>query len=93
MEVHDDAGVVLGRVHDLLVIRLAQEGERHAVRAERRLDDVGDVVLVFLLVEIVHVLTGELLVLGQVVIRAVGDAPELAPAEREQILKVGRGLG
>ena len=93
MEVHDDAGVVLGLVHDLLVIRLAQEGQRHTVCAERRLDDIGDVVLVFLLVEIVHVLTGELLVLGQVVIRAVGDAPELAPAEREQILKVGRGLG
>ena len=93
MEVHDDAGVVLGLVHDLLVIRLAQEGERHAVGAERRLDDVGDVVLVFLLVEIVHVLTGEFLVLGQVVVRAVGNAPELAPAEREQILKVGRGLG
>ena len=93
MEVHHDAGVVLGLVHDLLVIRLAQEGQRHAVCAERRLDDVGDVVLVLLLIEVVHVLTGELLVLAQVVVRAVGDAPELAPAEREQILKVGRGLG
>ena len=64
VEVHDDAGVVLGLVHDLLVIRLAQEGERHAVCAERRLDDIGDVVLVFLLIEIVHVLAGELLVLA-----------------------------
>ena len=93
MEVHHDAGVVLGLVHDLLVVRLAQEGQRHTVCAKRRLDDIGDVVLVFLLIEVVHVLTRELLVLAQVVVRAVGDAPELAPAEREQILKVGRGLG
>ena len=31
--------------------------------------------------------------LGQVIVGAVGNAPEFAPAEREEELKVGSGLG
>ena len=76
MQVQNDAHVVLRLVNDLFVIRLAQEGQRHAVAAERRLDDVGDIVLVRFLIEIGQVLAGGLLVPLQVIVRAVGDAPE-----------------
>jgi len=91
MEVQHDAGVVFA--DGLLVIRFDKEGQHRAVGAQRGLDDVRDVVLVRLLVEIAHVDAGDLLVLREVVVRAVGDAPELAPAEREDELEVGRGLG
>ena len=93
MQVHHHAHVVLRLVHDLLVIRVAQHGQHAALHAEGRLDDIGDVALVRLGVEVGQILAGGLLVLGQVVIRAVGDAPQLAPAEGEQELEVRRGLG
>jgi hypothetical protein len=57
MEVQHDAGVVFA--HDLLVVRLHQEGQHRAVGAQRGLDDVGDVVLVLLLVEIGQILAGD----------------------------------
>ncbi len=44
-------------------------------------------------VEIGQVLAGGVLVLGQVVVGAVRHAPQLAPAEGEQELKVRGGLG
>ena len=93
MEAHDGADVVLLRVHHFLVIGLHQQGQGHPVRAEGRLDDVGNIVLVLLLVEIGEVLAGVLLVLAQVVIGAVRHAPQLAPAEGEEVLEVGGGLG
>ena len=49
--------------------------------------------LVRLLVEVGHVLAGMILMLLQVVVRAVRNAPELAPAEREEELDIGRRLG
>ena len=76
----------------LLVVGLAQEGQRHAVAAQRGLDDVGDVVLVGLAVEVLEALAGGLLMAAQVVVGAVGDAPQLAPVgEREGVLDVGGG--
>ena len=84
---------VLILADDLFIVSIAQEGEGHAVRAERRLDDVGNILLVGLLIEVLHGDTRGVLVLGQVEVRAVGNAPQLAPAEREQELDVGRGVG
>ena len=52
-----------------------------------------DIVLVLFLVEIGEVLAGVLLMLLEVIIGAVGHAPELAPAEGEHKLKVRGGLG
>ena len=43
---------VLVLAHNLLVVGLAQKGQRHTVAAQGRLDDIGDVVLARLLVEI-----------------------------------------
>ena len=93
MEVHDHALVALGLVHHFLVIGFHQEGQHHAVSTQRGLHHVGDVVLVGLGIEVGHVHTGGVLVLGQVVVGTVGHAPQLAPAEGEHELKVGGSLG
>ena len=78
---------------DLFIIRVAQNGEDGTLNAEGRLDNIGDVMLVLILIVIGQILTGDGLVLGQVVVGAVGNAPELAPAEREEELEVRRCLG
>ena len=77
----------------LLLVSIAQERQHHAVNAQRRLDAVGDVALVRHRVEVFQRLAGVVLMLRQVVIRAVGDAPEFTPAEREQEFEVRRRLG
>ena len=77
----------------LLVIGVDEQRQRHAVGAERRLDDVGDVLRVVLGVEVAHILPAVLGVRLQVEIGAVGHAPQLAPAEREEELEVGRCVG
>ena len=48
---------------------------------------------ILILVKIGQVLSGGVLMLGQVVIGTVRNAPELAPAEWELEFKVGRCLG
>ena len=48
-----------------------------------------DVALAAGLVEVLELLAGELGVLGEVEVAAVGDALELRPADREQVLDVG----
>ena len=93
MEAQDGAHVVLLRVHDLLIVGVAQDGQHGALHAQGGLDDVGDIALVLLLVEVGQVLAGGILMLGQVVVGAVGHAPQLAPAEGEEELEVGGGLG
>ena len=73
----------------LLVVGVDEEGERRAVGARRRLDDVRDVALLGLRVEVLELLAGERRVLREVEVAAVGDALELGPADREQVLDVG----
>ena len=48
---------------DLFIVCLAQECKCNTVAAERRLDDIGDVVLVGLLIEVGKILAGSLLML------------------------------
>ena len=94
VQMQDGADVLLALAvgQMLLVVGLAQESQRHAVAAQRRLDDVGDVVLVGLAVEVLEALAGGLLMAAQVVVGAVGDAPQLAPiGKREGVLDVGGG--
>ena len=89
----DHPHVVLLGVHHLFVIGVAEDGKDRALHAQRGLDDVGDIVLVLVLVVVGQVLARGVLVLGQVVVGAVGHAPQLAPAEGEEELKVGGGFG
>ena len=63
---------------DLLVVGVHQEGQGHAVGAQGGLDDIGDIVLVLLLVEVGEILAGVLLVLLEVVVGAVGQ-PHSSP--------------
>src|SRR5512132_465399 len=70
-----------------------QEGQGRAVGPGRRLDHIGDVAAVGLLVVVGEVLAGELLVLGQVEVGPVGDPLQLRPAEGELVLDVDRPLG
>ena len=94
MQTQDGADIFLALGIDqmLLIVSLAQEGQRHTVAAQRGLDHVGDVVLVGLAVEVLQALAGCLLMAGQVVVGAVCNAPQLAPVgEREGILDIGGG--
>ena len=77
----------------LFLIRVGQESEERALHAQRRLDAVGQELFARGGIEVFHGLAGMLLMLLQIVVRAVGHAPQLAPAEREQVFKVGGRLG
>ena len=70
---------------DLFIVGVAQDREHAALHAERRLDDIGDVFdhVLALALAIDHLHAAGVLMLREVVVRAVGNAPELAPAERE----------
>ena len=96
MEVHDHTDIVVAVLvltHNLLVVGFDQEGQGHTVGAQGRLHHIRNKALALLLVEIGHVFAGGGLVLGQVVVGTVGHAPQLAPTEGEQELKVRGGLG
>ena len=93
METQHHAGVVLFGVHHFLVICVAQEGQDHPVRAQGRLDDIGDIMLAGFLIEVFQLDAGVLAVLTEVVVGAIRDAPQLAPAEGEEKLEIGGGFG
>lgn len=81
MQMQNGADIVVALLilaYDLLVVCLAQKCKSNAVAAEGRLDDVGDVVLVGVLIEIGKILAGSLLMTAEVVIGAVCNAPQLA---------------
>src|SRR5437667_2472079 len=90
MEAEHHARLALDLV---LVVGVHQEGERRAVGARRRLDDVGEVALAPLLVEVGEVLAAVLAVPLQVEVGAVRDPLELGPAEGEGVLDVDARLG
>ena len=71
-----------------LVIRINKERESNSVCTERRLNYIGNIVLVCFGVEICHILAGVVLVLSEVVIGSVSDTPKLSPSDREDDLKV-----
>ena len=77
---------------DFFIICINKECKEGALDTERRFDNIRNISCVLFLIEIAEVLAGCVLVLSKVVICAVGNAPKLAPAEREQELKVSRCL-
>ena len=82
----------LAALQFLLVICRAEEGKRHTVRAERRLNYIRNILLLRFVIKIRHILPGSILVLCQVIIRAVSNPPELTPAKWEQEFNIGRTL-
>ena len=96
MQAENNAHVVLAVLvltDYFLVVCVNEERQCDTVRAKGRLDNVRDVLLVCFLIEIFHGNARGLLVLSQVEVGAVSNAPQLAPAEREQELEVGGRLG
>ena len=75
------------------VVCVAKHGKKRSARAERRLDDVRHIRFACNGVGVVQLFARELGVFFKVVIGAVGYAPKLAPAEREQVLEIARRLG
>ena len=87
MEVHYCTGcAVLKR---FLVVSLCNKCKEQTLNTERWLDNVRNVSLVCFLVEVVKLLAAGFDVLIEVLVCSVGNAPKLAPAEWEQVLKVG----
>ena len=98
MEVHDHTDIVLAVLvlaHDLLIVSIAQDRQHAALHAQRGLDDVGDILhhILALALAVNQLLAADVGMLGQVVVGAVRHAPQFAPAEGEQELKVRGGLG
>ena len=90
MQVHNDAGVLF--VDLLLIVSLNNDCEEQSFNAERRLDYIRNIALVRCLIKVVKRLAACVDVLGEVVVGSVRNAPKPAPAEGEQLLKVGSGL-
>src|SRR5699024_2069176 len=85
MEVKDCTHIRFFFCSDIfLVVSAAEECQHHTVRAERRLDYVRNVFLLCLVVKVCQILSGYVLMLCQIIICTVRDAPQLAPAEREE---------
>ena len=71
-----------------LVVSLAEEREDGAIDPRAGLDDVRREALLGFLIEIIERLAAGCLVLGEIVVGAVGDTFELLPAEREFVFDV-----
>ena len=91
MEAHHRPGVPALQL--LLVVGVAEEGQGYPVRPKGGLDDIGDVLLIGLRIEILHAFPRVVLMLGEIVVGAVGNAPQLPPVKGEPVLEVGGGLG
>ena len=91
MEVHDDASVAALQL--LLFVSFAQEGQRRAVRAEGRLDDIRNHLLTRGRVQVFHALAAVFRMSFKVIIGAACNAPEFTPTERETIFDIGCAVG
>ncbi len=86
-------GANIAALELFFIIRIAQERQNQTLHAYGRLHAIRNEFLVGGGIEVFKRLARMLGMLGQVVIRAVGHAPKLAPAEREQVFEVGGRLG
>ena len=79
-------------VDHVFVVRVEQQRDEDPFHAHRRLDHPRQVALVGLRIQISQVLLRLFLMHRQVEVGPVGDSFQLAPAERELVLDVGRLL-
>ena len=92
MEVKYGTYIILLCVQNLFIISAAQKCQYHTVCTKRRLNHVWNVLLICFIIKIGQILSGYILMLCQIIIGSVGNAPELAPAKGEQELYVCSGL-
>ncbi len=78
--------------HLLLPIGIGHQCQDQPVHAQGGLHHVGQVLFASLGVGVGRLLLGKLLVLGQVEVAPMGDAPQLAPTEGKAELDVRGGL-
>ena len=87
MQVHYHTGVAA--FESLFFVSVAEYGKDHTFYAERRFDDVGDVLFVGRGVGVFETLSADFHVSVEVVIGSVGYAPKFSPPEGEFIFEVG----
>ena len=80
-------GTNVAAIKLLLIVSINKECERNTVCTKGGLDYVRNVMLVGLGIEIGHILAGMSLMLAEVVVGSVSNAPKLAPTEREEIFQ------
>ena len=83
----------IAALESFFVVSLCEEREERTLNAETGLHNIGNIACILVGVKVCEVFAGGILMLGEVIIRAVGNAPELAPTEREHEFKVGCRLG
>ena len=81
MEVKNSTNIAA--LYLFLIVCSAQECQSYTVCAQRRLYYIRNVFFLCLIVKIGHILAGNVLMLGQVVVGSVCNPPQLAPSERE----------
>ena len=86
-------GAHIAAVEGFLIIGIAQEGQHGTFYAQGRLNAIRHILFVGHRIQVFHGLAGMFLMAGQVIVRAIGHAPQFAPAEGEQELEVRCRLG
>ena len=76
-----------------LIVSCAKESQHNTVRSQGRFDNVRNIFDILLIVKVRQILSGNIGMLGKVVVRSVGNAPQLAPAEGEQELNIRSRFG
>ena len=76
----------------LFVVSGAKERQRYPVRPQGRLNHVGDIAVFGFIVKVSQILPRGILMLGQVIVGAVSNPPQLAPAKGKQKFNVRGGL-
>ena len=67
----------------LLIIGSAKECQKHTVCTKRRLDNIRDITLALAIIKVGQILTGCILMLGQIIIGTICDTPKFAPSKWE----------
>ena len=91
--VETENGSLISSLQFFHIICCTEEGQSYSVRTERRLYNIRNIMLIRLIVKITHILTGNLFMLGKVIIGSVRNPPKFAPTEGEEEFQVCCGLG
>ena len=93
MQVQHGAHIVFLGINHLFIICLRHGGKEQPFHAERWLDDIRYIFFARCLVEVFKALAARFNVPAKVIVGSVGNAPQLAPTEGEEVLEVCCRLG
>ena len=66
-----------------LIIGRTEECQCHTIRSQRRLNDIGNVFFLLLIIKIRQILAGCLLMSGEIVVCTVSNSPQFSPPKWE----------